>query len=245
MQLNFIPTKTRVLTPPKDEIFDILDGLDVKDGDIIFITSKVLAIHQGRCVEKSKSDKLELIKKEASHWLPYTMHGGFKINLTITDNILIAAAGIDESNGDDYYILWPEHADKLCAEIRKYLMKKHGVKKLGVVATDSHSTPLRWGVTGFTVGFAGIQPLNDIRGHLDIFGRALKYTKVNLIDPLASVAVLTMGEAAEQTPIVTLRGYTGIPFNEHASMHDFNVAPSLDIYKPLLDVFHKQGEETK
>ena len=236
MQLNFIPIKTRIVQPPKDEIWDILDNLSIVDGDIIFITSKILAIHQGRCVPVSGADKKELIKQEATYYLPYESDKGFHVNLTITNNILIPAAGIDESNANEHYILWPKNVDKLCAEIRKYLMQKNNIKRLGVVSTDSHTTPLRWGVTGITTGLSGINPLEDIRGKSDIFGRTMKLTQVNKIDPLTAMATLISGEADERVPIVILRGYEGIEFSENASMENFNIPLEVDIYRPLLEV---------
>ena len=63
-------------------------------------------------------------------------------------------------------------------------MDKHHLTQLGVVATDSHTTPLRWGVTGIAIGLAGVEPLRDIRGEPDLFGRLMHLTKVDLIDPL-------------------------------------------------------------
>jgi len=238
MNLNFIPIKTRIVKPPKDEIWDILDGLQIKDGDIVFITSKILAIHQGRCV-KDDVDKEQLIKQESTHYLPYQHRAGFMVNLTVTDNILIPSAGIDESNADGHYILWPKDVDKLCAEIRQRLMKQHKIKTLGVVSTDSHTTPLRWGVTGITTGIAGVEPLRDLRGESDIFGRKMGVTKVNIIDALAGAAVLCMGEASEQIPIVILRGFTGIKFSETASMKDFTIAPEDDLYSPLIEAMQR------
>ena len=257
MKIEFLPIKTRVVEPPHDEIWDILDGLDVRDGDVVFITSKILAIHQGRCVRVGTVDKTDLIKQESTHWLPYQMPGGYDVNLTITDNILIPASGIDESNANGHYILWPTDVDALCKEIRGYLIgrskkAKSGVsgevnspldiKSLGVVSTDSHTTPLRWGVTGITTGVSGVKVLEDIRGREDIFGRPLNLTKVNMIDPLTAMAVKLMGEANEQVPIVILRGYKGIQFDTNGNMDDFKIDPKEDLYKPLLDVFRKSDK---
>ena len=239
MRLYFIPVKTRIVRPPRDEIWDIVDKLEVEEGDIIFITSKILGIHQGRTVKVEDIDKEALIREEAECMLPFVHRAGFKVNLTITDGVLIAAAGIDESNSNGHYVMWPKDADRLCREIREWLVKKYNLKKLGVVTTDSHTTPLRWGVVGITIGLAGVEPLEDIRGRDDIFGRPMKVTQVNRIDALAGMAVLLMGEAAETRPIVILRGYRDIVFDEDASMRDFKIAPDDDIYQPMLDVIRK------
>lgn len=237
MQFNLIPVKTRIVHPPRDNISDIIDALDVEDGDIIFITSKILGIASGCTEQIGAITKEALIQREATHYLPHTNPaGGFNVNLTISQNILIPAAGVDESNADGYYVCWPHDMDDLCRRIRAHLIKKHGIKRLGVVATDSHTTPLRWGVTGITVGLAGVEPLRDIRGKPDLFGRPMEVTKVNLIDPLTSLAVLSMGESTECTPIAILRGYDDIPFSDTASMADFKIDPAIDLYSPLLAV---------
>lgn len=235
MSFTFTPIKTRIILPPKDEIWDVLDTLPLLcEKDILFITSKILAIHQGRCVPCDGVDKNDLIKQEATYHLPYTHPEGFSVNLTITDNTLIAAAGIDASNANNHYILWPKKVDALCKEIRSYLCRKNKIKQLGIVSTDSHTTPLRYGVMGMTTGLFGIEPLKDYRGKEDLFNRKMHLTQVNQIDALSAMAVLLMGETNECTPIVLLRGYDKIEFNENASMDTFKVPPEIDLYTPLL-----------
>lgn len=244
MKIEFIPVKTRIVHPPKDDISDIIDSLELKDGDIIFITSKILGLSEGRTAKIGEIEKTDLIKKEADRYLNYcNTTGDFHVNLTITQNILIPAAGIDESNADGYYVMWPTNPDASCQKLRKHLMQKHHLTHLGVIATDSHTTPLRWGVTGITIGLAGVEPLRDIRGEPDLFGRKMHVTKVDLIDPLASMAVLLMGESDECTPIVILRNYHGIPFSDTASMADFKIEPEIDIYSPLLNAIPKNPKQ--
>ncbi len=237
MSFDFIPVRTRLVRPPRDDISDILDALpELREKDIVFITSKILGIHQGRCVPCDGVDKTDLIKQEADRYLSYTHRGGFNVNLTVTDNVLIPAAGIDASNAGGYYVMWPKNVDALCADIRKRLCAKHGLRDLGVVSTDSHTTPLRYGVTGISTGLAGVEPLKDLRGRADLFGRPLALTQVDEIDALAAMAVLLMGESDECTPIVILRGWDKIVFNENASMKDFKIDPEDDLYTPLLSV---------
>ena len=240
MKLEFLPIKTRVVLPPKDDIYDILDSLDIKDGDIIFITSKIISIHQGNTVKVGSISKEDLIRREADRYLDYYNDTGkFHVNLTVIQNTLIPAAGIDESNANGYYVTWPHDIDKTCAEFRDYLIKKHGIKHLGVIATDSHSMPLRLGVTGIAIGIAGIEPINDIRGTEDLFGRKMHITRVDMIDPLASMAVLLMGESNESTPIVILRNYKNIVFSETGSTKHFKLSPEDDLYKAIIEVIPK------
>lgn len=236
MKLEFLPIKTRIIKPPKDNISDIIDSLEVKDGDIIFISSKILGIFEGRCFDAAEIAKETLIKREAERYLPYINKAGdFHVNLTINQNILIPSAGIDESNANGYYVLWPEDPDKTCRKLRSYIKKRAKINNLGVVATDSHTMPLRWGVTGICIGLAGVEPLEDIRGNKDLFGREIYITQIDKIDSLTSMAVALMGECAEATPIVILRGYKSIRFSETASMKDFKISPELDLYSPLIN----------
>ena len=109
-------------------------------------------------------------------------------------NLIIPSSGIDESNGDGYYILWPADPQKTANEIREYLTEKHSLGKLGVVITDSKTTPLRWGVTGVSVSHSGFAALNDYIGTKDIFGRELHFTKTNIMDatPFMYVSVANM-----------------------------------------------------
>lgn len=236
MNLEFIPVKTRAFLPPKDEIWEAIDSLEVGEKDIVFISSKIIAIHQGRTNKVGTIKKEDLIKKEADRYLRYeNKDSGYGVNLTVSHGVLISAAGIDESNANGYYILWPEKIDEFCREVRKKLMKKFNLKELGVVATDSHTTPLRWGVTGFAIGLSGVEPTKDIRGEEDIFGRKIKITKIDMIDPLAAMAVNVMGESSERTPILIAKNCQHMIFSDKASMEGFKIAPEMDIYRPLLE----------
>jgi F420-0:gamma-glutamyl ligase len=243
--MQFIKVKTRKLLPPKDNIYKIFTEHlpKLKEGDVVFITSKILAIHQGRCIKISNPPagglKSKLIQKEADYILPAHKISGHKFTLSIKDHTLIPNAGIDESNGNGYFILWPKNTQKLLKEIWIFLKKKYKLKNLGVVSTDSHTTPLRWGTTGISTGFYGIKPLKDYRGKKDIFNQKLKVTQSNIVDTLSAMAVLLMGEGNEKTPIVILRQRGLVQFTNKDEFKNLVISPNLDIYKPLLKHFRK------
>lgn len=244
--MKFLSIKTRPLLPPKDDVFRLLDESlpKLKEGDVVFITSKILSIHQGRCIRiqevASGKQKLKLIKSEADKLLMSKWGRDHKIVLTIKDYTLIPSAGIDESNANGYFILWPKNVNKLVKEIWQYLKKKHKVKKLAVITTDSHTTPLRMGVGGISVGFFGLEPVRDMRGSKDIFGRKLLYTQVNIVDNISAMAVLLMGEGSEQTPLMILRGAKFIKFTTKNTYRKLVIEPKQDLYYPLLKLFKKK-----
>jgi F420-0:gamma-glutamyl ligase len=242
--MEIIPIKTRVARPPKDDIFDIIDTLNVQEGDIVIITSKILAIHQGRTIHESKVvDKDDLIKKEAEVFIPREECPGEYVILTLKNNTLIPSAGIDESNANGYYILWPKNPEVESKKICIYLKKKHNINKLAVIVTDSHTTPLRYGVMGISTGFYGLEPLRDHRGKNDLFGREIVMTFTNVVDSIAAMGVYFMGEVDEQTPIVIARGLKDIIFTEKETYRDLLIDVEEDIYYPLLRRFHKPKEK--
>jgi len=239
--MRFLTVRTRPLLPPKDNIYPVLDQYlpPLREGDVIFITSKIIAIHQGRCIPMEKvKDKDELIKKEADVFIPREDVPGNYVVLTIKESTLIPTAGIDESNSNGYYILWPKNSSQVAKQICRYLQKKYKIKKLAVIITDSHTEPMRYGVIGVSIGFFGLEPLLDRRGQPDIFGRKLKITRSNIVDSLSVMAVLLMGEGAEQTPMVILRGANFIKFTDKHTYKKLIIPPQEDIYYPLLKRFY-------
>lgn len=242
--MQFITIKTRPLLPPKDDLYKVMDKSlpKLKDGDILVITSKVLAIHQGRCVpivDESIKEKERLIMKEADWYIPLKEVPGKHAFLTIKNNTLIASAGIDKSNGNGYYILWPKNLQKLIKEIRSYLKKKFRLKKLAIIVVDSHLMPLHAGTIGIAIGFYGMKPLIDYRGKPDIFGRKLKVTRANIIDSLAAISTLLMGESRERTPMLIIRGLEFIEFTNRNTVKKLLIHPRADVYRPLLAIYRK------
>ena len=113
--MQFIKVKTRALIPPKDDLYAAMDAAmpKLREGDIDLITSKVVSIHQGRCVSVSDiPDKDKLILKEAEAFIPRNrVPHGWAV-LTIKRHTLIPSSGIDESYANGHYILWPRNINK-------------------------------------------------------------------------------------------------------------------------------------
>ena len=184
--------KTHPVTQSDTDIFGILDQFitSLEEGSIVAVTSKIVAICEGNIRPIVGTSKEELIYSESDEYLDAPNPYG--VVLTIKNNILIASAGIDESNGDSHFILWPRDPQASANRIREYLVKKFNLHKIGVIITDSVTRPLRWGVTGISIAYSGFHALRDYRDTPDIFGRHLHFTQSNLSDGLAAAAVLVM-----------------------------------------------------
>ncbi len=202
--------KSEVITPEADlfkSLIDALQGVKVEEKDIIVITSKVLAVSQGKVVKiRDKEDFKNLVKEQSAYLFKQDFHDR-EVPLTVKNSIFIPQAGIDRSNIDSgYAVLWPE---KPFEEAYKfyYRIKKHfKIKKTGIIISDSCCLPLRKGVTAISLAHAGFHAVNDLRGKNDLFGNQLNYSTQNVADMLACAAHLIMGESTEQMPFALIKG---------------------------------------
>jgi dihydrofolate synthase / folylpolyglutamate synthase len=237
MQIQAI--RTHKITPADQDLLAVLDANTppLAENSVLAVTSKIVSLCQGRVAQIGEVEKQQLIEQEADSFLPPDANR-YHVTLTIKDNILIPSAGIDESNSDNHYVLWPADAQGVANTIRTHLCRRFGRQRLGVLITDSKTTPLRWGVTGVAVAHSGFAALNDYIGRTDLFGRPLRMTKVNVADALAAAAVLVMGEGDEQTPLAVISDLPFVRFQERdptaEELQDLSIAPEDDLYAPLL-----------
>ena len=212
----------------------------LSEGAILIITSKIISLSEGAVVEKAIAPcKKTLIQNAADLYLdtdgepnPHDIH------LTITHNILIPSAGIDESNGNGLYILYPKDVFNSAETIWRHLKKRDHLQHVGVIISDSHSTPLRRGVVGIGLAWCGFKALYSYIGKPDCFNIPLKMTKVNILDSLTAAAVLCMGEGNEQTPFALIEEAPRVEFSEEPvkkeEIAEFCIKMEEDLYAPLL-----------
>jgi coenzyme F420-0:L-glutamate ligase len=244
--MNIIAYKLRKIVPPKDDLRQaILDSkLSLKEGDIVAISSKVVSIGEGRCIpidfslsdEKRAKAKIELVKQEAEWYFKAPASSRYRRYFTVAGKAMVGGAGIDESNASEHYVLYPRDPFKSAREWRTWLMKEYSVKELAVVITDSNSLLFRRGAIGFALSWDGLDPLKDYKGTLDIFGRPIRIEVANIVDSIATAAVLAMGEGSEQTPIAVVRGAKNVVFKNRSPKHpeQLIVAPDDDVFAPLI-----------
>lgn len=207
----------------------------IRDGMILTITSKIVSLSENRTLPFLQvTDKRALIRDEADIYLGEI---GYGCDLTIKNGLLIATAGIDQSNSQsNAYILYPKDPFASAEKIWRDLRVKWGLKNLGVILTDSRTQILRRGVTGVALSFAGFRAVRSLVGAPDLFGREMKTTKVNIADALASAAVLTMGEANERKPLAVIHGPT-VEFCENVRKEELIVPPEEDMYFSVIQAF--------
>ena len=252
LHCQVLPLKLRVLQPPKDNLLQALFSafrlLNLQDGDILFLSAKVVAIHQGRCLRiDNPKQRSALIKQEADLYIANKLFleepsddKFWDFPFTLKGQTPIPFAGIDESNGADWHILWPENPRQTVEFLHKAIVAECGLSRLGLVITDSTLFPLRRGCLGISIAAASIQLLDSYIGQKDLFGRELKLSENNIVDRLTNFATLFMGEGAEQTPAVVPRGLERFVSKTGETM-DFSqlfIEKERDFFGPLFQGFN-------
>lgn len=204
---------------------------EVHENSIIVVTSKIVALSEGRtCDDGSEEAKEQLIKQE-SDWMMKTKY----VWLTLKDGMLAASAGIDASNANGKLILLPKNSFQSAHALRDALQKKYNMRHIGVLITDSRMLPLRAGALAYAIGYAGFFGVRDNRGMADIFGRTLLLSQTDVADGLASGAVICMGEGAEQMPLAMITDPPVEWTDDPIDSNELRIPPEDDLYRPFFE----------
>jgi coenzyme F420-0:L-glutamate ligase/coenzyme F420-1:gamma-L-glutamate ligase len=231
--LALTPLQDIPLIRQGDDLADVIlnalraRGIALQDNDILVLAQKIVSKAEGRMVNlatvapSASAKKLAAQTEKDPRMVELMLRESSAILRTRPGTIIVehrlgfvcANAGIDHSNvaGDanaqeEYVLLLPENPDESAGELRRKLEAQTG-KRLGVMIIDSHGRAWRIGTQGVCIGLSGIPAVVDERGWKDLFGYRLRITVVGVADELAAAASLVMGQAAEGTPVVHVRGF--------------------------------------
>jgi dihydrofolate synthase / folylpolyglutamate synthase len=242
--MEYIPVKTRVLQPPQDNLYEALGAAlpALQNGDVLVVSAKVVAIGEGRCVSVKGFDKETFIAGEAQLVIPRSY---WSSPLTVSRHAFVSGAGIDQSNGNGYYVLLPHDVFRSAQLLHTYLCAQYHVSDIGVILTDSASAPFRYGAHGVALSWWGLEPLQNHIGRTDLFGRAIRYERSNLVDGIAVGATVLMGEVDECTPAVIVRNVPRMTFTDRDT-RDMLLCPfHEDTFRVLYERWLPPGEEGK
>lgn len=199
-----------------DDIASLVKSLfDFQDGDILCLASTIVAKSEGRFRELESYHPTERAREMARNvgkdprFVQAVLDESAEVLLD-RPFLLVATrfghvgvnAGIDQSNvGEGRILLLPEDPGKSAERIRGKLGKD-----CATIITDTCGRPFRSGVAGVAIGWAGIDALRDWRGQRDMHGMRLEITLEAIVDEIAAMANLLMGEAGDGTPAVVFRG---------------------------------------
>ena len=224
--IQLIPLKHLPEVHPDDDLAALIctaaqdSGVTLQTGDCLIVAQKIISKTEGRLVDLSAivpspfaneiaarqqrdARLIEVVLRESAGIVRMDQH----VLITVTKHGFICAnAGVDRSNvsGDDWVALLPldpdTSAQRLCAQLAERLNIA-----VAVIITDTFGRPWREGLTNVAIGVAGMQPLADLRGATDDYGKPLAATVLAIADEIAAASGLLMRKTA-RIPVVIARG---------------------------------------
>ena len=191
-------------------LVDLLAGVDLRDGDVVVVTSKVVSKAEGRV---RRQDRDEAVAEETVRVV--ARRGGTRI-VENRLGLVMAAAGVDASNVEvGHVVLLPLDPDASARRLREDLLAERATD-VAVVVTDTAGRAWRTGQTDLALGVAGLQPLEELAGQVDAYGNPLAVTAPAVADEVASVAELVTGKLGGR-PVTVVRGLAErvLPPGEH------------------------------
>lgn len=233
--------KTPIVKKDYDLFALIRDSLrELAEQSIVVVTSKVVALCEGAVAPikaGTREEKHALVKQEAEAYLDAS-YSQYDLLIAIKHGQIAINAGIDQSNTGKYYAFLPKNPYQSAKAIWQFLKKEFKVKQVGVLITDSRTQPLKWGTVGTALAHCGFKALNNKIGHLDLFGRKLQMTQVNVAEGLAAAAVVEMGEADEAQPLAVITNASQVEFTPRPptdqEIADLEIPIEDDVYGPML-----------
>ena len=228
--LTVIPVPDIPMVQPGDDLVDIVSscmekaGLAFQEDDVLVLAQKIISKSEGcfasvNDMEPSpeaiaiaketgkEQDFVELVLRQSND---VVRTGPNVLIVEALTGIVMANAGIDRSNidrgkEDDIALLLPVDSDLSARKLREQFIAKSGAT-IAVIVADSVGRAWRYGTFAMAIGCSGIEPLDDQRGDVDMFGHTLRVTEIALADQVAAAANLVMGEASEGIPAAIVRG---------------------------------------
>jgi coenzyme F420-0:L-glutamate ligase/coenzyme F420-1:gamma-L-glutamate ligase len=260
--MQIIPVPTPLLTSG-DHLAGILAArADLREGDILVVSSKALATTEGDAI-----DLRALRVTDAAHawagrcgqpaaFLQAVLDETARMHGTVSEacpqaaltelrpdgfphgTLLTANAGLDLSNvADGFTVGWPRDPAASTARLRRDLEglifpDENVLPRIAVILSDSACKPRRLGVCAIALCASGIEPLVSLVGQKDLFGRELRMTYEAIGDQLATAANLVMGNDAQCTPAAIIRDH-GLRLSPFEGWVP-GIAPEEDLFRGIV-----------
>ena len=203
---------------------------DLRDGDVVVVTQKVVSKAEGRMVRVDPADPVAYSAVVEAESVRVLRRRGDLVISETASGFVCANAGVDRSNVPHGFVtLLPLDADRSARRIRDGLRAEAGVD-VGVIVSDTFGRAWRRGVTDVAIGCAGIAAVVDLRGTSDALGRPLEVTEVAVADELAAAAELVMGKATGVAAAV-IRGVDASWFRSASVRTEIVRPPAEDLFR--------------
>lgn len=222
MGVQLLPVAGLPEIAPGDDLAGMIAGaIELIDGDIVVVTSKIVSKAEGRIIDLvdvspspfavewgSRWDKdprvVEVVLSESKRIVRQVG----PVLITETHHGLVCAnSGVDQSSSGAHgrVVILPEDPDASARRIREGLRATSGAE-VAVIVSDTFGRPWREGQTDVAIGIAGMRPLRSYIGEVDPHGHEFRVQELCVADEVASAAELVKGNTS-RVPVAVVRGF--------------------------------------
>jgi len=242
--LSIVPVEGLPEIQPGDDLAGLIaERIELVDGDVVVVTSKIVSKAEGRSVELDAVTPSSFAVEWGARWekdprlVEVVLGESVRIvrqigPVLITETrhgFVCANAGVDQSSsGSSGRVLrLPVDPDGSARRMRV------GLAAIGVdaavILSDTFGRPWREGQTDIAIGIAGMHPLYSYIGQHDPHGHEFRVQEICVADELAAAAELVKGNTS-RIPVAVIRGYAW-ERNEQATLAPVIRAASRDLFR--------------
>ena len=198
----------------------IEDHVDLADGDVVVVTSKIVSKAEGCTIELADVIPSPFAADWATRWdkdprvVEVVLRESSRIvrqvaDLLITETrhgFVCANSGVDQSSSGaaGRVLVLPPDPDASARRLRAGLSRED--RSIAVIITDTFGRPWREGQTDVAIGIAGIKPTQSYVGQRDPHGHEFRVQEICVVDEIAGAAELVKGNVS-RVPVAVVRGY--------------------------------------
>jgi coenzyme F420-0:L-glutamate ligase/coenzyme F420-1:gamma-L-glutamate ligase len=222
MGVQLLPVAGLPEIAPGDDLAGMIAGaIELIDGDIVVVTSKIVSKAEGRIIDLVDVSPSPFAVEWGSRWdkdprvVEVVLSESKRIvrqigPVLITETrhgLVCANSGVDQSSSGAHgrVVVLPEDPDASARRIREGLRATSGAE-VAVIVSDTFGRPWREGQTDVAIGIAGMRPLRSYIGEVDPHGHEFRVQELCVADEVASAAELVKGNTS-RVPVAVVRGF--------------------------------------
>ena len=222
MGVQLLPVAGLPEIAPGDDLAGMIAGaIELIDGDIVVVTSKIVSKAEGRIIDLVDVSPSPFAVEWGSRWdkdprvVEVVLSESKRIvrqigPVLITETrhgLVCANSGVDQSSSGAHgrVVVLPEDPDASARRIRDGLRATSGVE-VAVIVSDTFGRPWREGQTDVAIGIAGMRHLRSYIGEVDPHGHEFRVQELCVADEVASAAELVKGNTS-RVPVAVVRGF--------------------------------------
>jgi coenzyme F420-0:L-glutamate ligase/coenzyme F420-1:gamma-L-glutamate ligase len=221
----------------------IAGAVELRDGDVVVVTSKVVSKAEGRVVELDDVEPSPFALDWSARWDkdPRVVEVVLRESVRVVRQIgpvlitetrhgfVCANSGVDQSSSGAHgrVVVLPDDPDRSARGLRARFAELGA--DVAVIVSDTFGRAWREGQTDIAIGVAGLRPMVSYIGQQDPHGHEFRVQELCVVDELAGAAELVKGNTS-RVPVAVVRGFAWEP-DDTASIRPVIRDTSRDLFR--------------